>query len=373
MYFEGTAKVDKRTKNLVKRLTLKDIAVIDHRDLDRVSAESLVEKGIGVVINANTSITGKYPNLGPLVLCSHGVHLIDEVGSEIMKQIKDKDYITVKDNIIMKNGKVIAKGKVLSYDDVLRTMEEAKLKVGAEIEKFVTNTAYFLEKEKKFLLEGIGVPETKIDLRGRQVLVVVRGYDYKEDLKTLAPYIREKRPILIGVDGGADALLGGRYKPHIIIGDMDSVSDEALRCGAEIIVHAYEDGTSPGLERLKSLNLDYKVFQSLGTSEDIALLLAYENGADLIVAVGTHTNLIEFLDKGRKGMSSTFLVRLRVGSILVDAKGVSKLYPISVKLSYLFMLIISALVAITIAISVSPTLRNFFKLLFFTIRSKLKI
>ena len=184
----------------------------------------------------------------------------------------------------------------------------------------------YLRKERELLFDGVGVPDITTELDGRHVLIVVRGYHYKEDLDTLRPYIREYRPILIGVDGGADALIEARHKPDLIVGDMDSVSDDALRCGAEIVVHAYRDGRAPGLERVRALGVEPVVFPATGTSEDVAMLLADDKGATLIVAVGTHVTLVEFLDKGRHGMASTFLTRLRVGGKLVDAKGVSRLY-----------------------------------------------
>jgi uncharacterized membrane-anchored protein len=192
---------------------------------------------------------------------------------------------------------------------------------------------------------------------------VVRGYDYKADLKALRTYIREVKPILIGVDGGADALVEEGYKPDIIIGDMDSVADATLKCGAELIVHAYAGGRAPGLSRLQELGLSATVFEAAGTSEDIAMVLAYEKSAELIVAVGTHANLVEFLDKGRQGMSSTFLVRLKVGGKLVDAKGVNKLYRSSVKISHLGLLLLGGLTAIIAIIIATPAIRQSIRLM----------
>ncbi|MCL5292812.1 MAG: putative cytokinetic ring protein SteA, partial [Actinobacteria bacterium] len=214
----------------------------------------------------------------------------------------------------------------------------------------------------------MNVPPTRTNFVGRHALVVVRGYSYKPDLQALRSYIREIKPVLIGVDGGADALLAKGYQPDIIIGDMDSVSDEALRSGAELIVHAFTGGRAPGLERLAKLGLTGSLFEAMGTSEDIALLLAYEKGAELIVAVGTHANLIEFLDKGRGGMASTFLVRLKVGSRLVDAKGVNKLYRRGVKISHLIVLIAAAVAALTTIFFSSPVTRQTMRLLILRVR-----
>jgi uncharacterized membrane-anchored protein len=190
-------------------------------------------------------------------------------------------------------------------------------------------------------------------------LIVVRGADYREDLSTLrrSGYIQELHPILIGVDGGADALLAEGAKPDVIIGDFDSVSERALRCGAKLIVHGYTDGRAPGAKRLDDLGLEYTVFAAAGTSEDIAMLLAYERGAELIVAVGSHSHMIDFLDKGRAGMASTFLVRMKVGPILVDAKGVSRLYKQQVRKGDLALLVLSAIFTLVVITMVSEPVR----------------
>jgi uncharacterized membrane-anchored protein len=221
------------------------------------------------------------------------------------------------------------------------------------LEAFAANTMEYLKQERELLLDGVGVPAVKTPIAGRHCLIVVRGYDYKADLDVLRPYIREFKPVLIGVDGGADALVEAGYTPDMIIGDMDSVSDDVLRCGAEVVVHAYPDGRAPGLDRAHRLSVEAVTFPAAATSEDIAMLLADEKGASLIVAVGTHNNLVEFLDKGRGGMASTFLTRLKVGGKIVDAKGVSRLYRQNLSTSSLLLLVLSAIAAMAAAIAVS--------------------
>lgn len=369
MRFQGTARLDKRTKDLVKRLGRNDIAIIDHVDMDRVSAESLLESGVEVVVNASASISGTYPNLGPLVLVRGGVRLIDDVGHEIFDRVNDGDQIEIVEGNVLKNGTVVASGSRLTVDIVEAAMEAAKEGLDQQLESFARNTLEYLAREKAILTEGVSAPVTRTRIAGRHALVVVRGYDYKEDLRALAPYVREVRPVLIGVDGGADAITEAGFRPDIIVGDMDSVSDDVLRGGAELIVHAYEDGRSPGEKRLQELGLTGTVWAMAGTSEDLALLLAYEAGAELIVAVGTHANLIEHLDKGRKGAASTYLVRLKVGPRLVDAKGVSKLYRASVKPSQLVLLVGAALVTVTTVILISPQARDFVSLIVLTLRA----
>lgn len=373
MHYHGTVRLDKRTKDLVKRLGKDDIAVIDHIDMDRVSAESLISTGVGMVVNASPSISGIYPNLGPLLLTRAGVHLLDSVGPEIFDALTEGDTVTVVGDDVLCDGRVVASGTWLTVESVEQSMEAAKSGIGEQLDKFARNTLEFLDKEKALLLEGTGVPETRIDLNGRHVLVVVRGYDFREDLGALRPYIREMHPVLVGVDGGADAIMEAGFAPDIIVGDMDSVTDEALRSGAQIIVHAYADGRAPGMERIESLGLSATTWPLSATSEDLALLLAYESGADLIVAVGTHANLVEYLDKGRKGMASTFLVRLKVGPRLVDAKGVNKLYRSTVGPSHMLLLTGAGLIAVTVTVLISPMVRDMLALVLLSIRSKLGV
>ena len=321
----GPARVDRRTKDLTKRLRPGDIAVIDHQDLDRVSAEALVACRPAAVVNASPSISGRYPNLGPEILVAAGIPLLDAAGPAVMA-LKDGTELTLEDGAVRTEEGVVATATVLDNAAVQDAMTEARAGLSDQLEAFAENTMDYLRKERELLFDGVGVPDIRTDLDGRHALIVVRGYSYKEDLETLRHYIREYKPVLIGVDGGADALIEARHRPDLIVGDMDSVSDDALRCGAEIVVHAYRDGRAPGLERVRALGVEPVVFPATGTSEDVAMLLADDKGAQLIVAVGTHVTLVEFLDKGRSGMASTFLTRLRVGGKLVDAKGVSRLY-----------------------------------------------
>ena len=370
MRHEGTAKLDKRTKDLVKRLGPNDIAIIDHVDMDRVSAETLLASGVEVVINAAQSISGAYPNIGPLILARGGVTIIDNTGEGIFDALREGDDIVVEGENILKDGVLVGKGTRLSVASIESAMEVAKDNIGVQLDKFARNTIEYLENEKDILTNEMWVPEVKTTIYGRHVLVVVRGYDFKEDIETLRSYIREMKPVLIGVDGGADALIDAGFSPDIIVGDMDSVTDSALTSGAELIVHAYKDGKAPGLERLNQLGVGDQalVWPLAATSEDLALLLAWECGADLIIALGTHTNLVEYLDKGRKGMASSFLVRLKVGPKLVDAKGVNKLYRSTVSANHLFFILVAALVVAAAVISLSPVLRNNISLLIIRIR-----
>ena len=355
----GVVRVDDRTKNLTKRLRPGEIAIIDHVDLDRVSAEALVACGAGAVVNVRPSVSGRYPNLGPEILVESGIPLVDAVGTDLLKEVHEGERLRVDGNTIYRDTAAdsvpIAKGHLQTADSIGALKEAARQGLSAQLEAFAANTMEYLKRERELLLDGVGVPDIDTRIRDRHVLIVVRGYDYKEDLAMLGHYIREYRPVLMGVDGGADALLEAGLKPDLIVGDMDSVSDAALRSGAELVVHAYRDGRAPGLERLEHLGLRGVAFPATGTSEDVAMLLADDKGAALIVAVGTHATLVEFMDKGRSGMASTFLTRLRVGSKLVDAKGVSRLYRSRIPTWTLLLLLLGCMLAVIVALAATPT------------------
>jgi uncharacterized membrane-anchored protein len=349
------ARVDLRTKVLVKRLAPGDIAVIDHADLDRVSADELIAARPAAVVNAARSITGRYPNLGPRLLLEAGIPLVDDVGREVLSRIADGTLVRLDGDVLYKGDTVVAKGVLQTEETLEESMDEATAGVPSQIDAFAANTLEFLRREHGLLTNGIdNMPPLATDMDGRHVLVVVRGFRYREDLRALRPYIREYRPVLLAVDTGADALMDVGYRPNVIIGDMDSVSDEALQAGAELIVHAYPDGRAPGMARVRSLGLDAVSLPAPGTSEDVALLVADSCGASLIAVVGSHWTLEEFLDKGRPGMASTFLTHLRVGGKIVNARGVHQLYQSRISGWALVALVLAAAFTISIAIAYSP-------------------
>jgi len=369
----GHAKLDRRTKNLVQRLSADDIAIIDHTDLDRVSAEELLESGVRVVVNVAPSHSGRFPNPGPLALVRGGVRLIEAAGAELFDQVNEGELLTVRGAGLYRNGTCLVSGRVLDERELEQVLAEQRGRVTEALEAFAENTMRYLREEGKLLAEGIDFPAMTTRFRDRHALVVARGPGYKRDLRMVKPYLRDFKPVLIAVDGGADALLEAGYKPDVIVGDMDSVTDRALRCGAELLVHGYRDGPAPGEERARELGVEYQVVHGTGISEDLALLLAYEKGSELIVAVGTHFNLIEFLERNRSGMSSTFITRLKVGEILIDAKGVSRLASRQVGLWPLVLFALAGLGAIAVAVAVSPALRHLIEYLALRLRDLLGI
>jgi len=363
LLYEGTARVDPRTKNLIKRLNPHEIAVINHSNLDNVSAQALLRIHPRAIINAGLFITGYYPNMGPLALVKSGVALIDGAGEIVMKEIREGQLVRIVDDKIFCDGRLIGCGNLLNETVIKEKIVHARDNMNKVMADFIKNTLEYAGNEVGLVTGEYSMPYLGINIKGRHVLVVVRGESYKEDLEAIRSYINEVKPVLLGVDGGADALVEFGYRPDIITGDMDSVSDEVLLLsGPELIVHAYPDGRAPGLERIERLGKKAEIFAAPGTSEDIAMLLAYENGAELIVAVGAHFCIEDFLEKGRRGMGSTFLVRMKISSILVDAKGVSRLYRNRVGTRHVVQIFLAALLPAGIIFFISPVTRELLRL-----------
>jgi uncharacterized membrane-anchored protein len=364
----GPARLGRKTKDLVKRLRDGDIAIIDHADLDRIAAEDLVASGVRAVVNVSRSSTGRYPNSGPLVLARAGVRLVDAPAAPLFEELHDGEEIVIDGGDVRRDGALLVSGEVLEVAVLEERMAEQLERVDEAIEAFAENTMLRIREESELLTGEIDFPKTRTSFRDRHVLIVVRGTTYRKDLNALRAYIQDVRPILVGVDGGADAIIEAGLQPDVVLGDMDSASDRALRSGAELIVHAYSDGRAPGRDRLLDLGLDHVLAPAVGTSQDVAMLMAYEKGAALIVSVGAHFNLVEFLDKNRAGMSSTFLTRLRIGETLVDAKGVSRLYNPGVGGRLLALFLAASLALVVVVVLSTPILENLFELIWLKIR-----
>ncbi|NLC76606.1 MAG: hypothetical protein GX750_03175 [Clostridia bacterium] len=335
-------------------------------DMDEIAADALLEKRIKGLVNASPSLSGRYPALGPSKLLTAGIPIVDMVGPEIM-ETEDGTWVEMTGNQVRTSQKIFL-GRRLNRQELAKQLKLAEKNLNRQLEQFALNTLDYALREMKLIFAPLVLPPLKTPIKGKHVLIVVRGRDYKEDLQAIIPYIKEAKPALIGVDGGADALIEEGFRPDLILGDMDSISDRALQWGREIIVHAYPNGKAPGEERVKKLDLPYHKLPAPGTSEDAAMLLAFESGAELIVALGTHTNLIDFLNKGREGMASTFLVRLKVGTVLVDAKGVNKLYRQKLKGTYVAKLIAAALLPITVITVIHPHFYQLMRLLWMRMR-----
>ena len=363
----GTARLDRRTSALLRRLRPGDIAVIDHLDLDRANAEALVDRGVVAVVNASPFISGRYPNLGPELLLRSGVVMIDEVGSEVFSKIDDGSTVRVHEGTLLVGEEPLVIGRELGAQDVSAMMEDARTGLSTQLQSFTHNTTEFLRREQELLLHGQGIPQTRTRIQGRPVVVVVRGYDFREDLRGLRRFIREQRPVLVGVDSGADALIAAGHRPDILVigeeglvpgssaGEQGStVSDKALRGSREVVLHVDRSGRALGSDRMERLGIRSQTLSASGTTEDVALLLADVRGASLVIAVGTHATLNEFLDRQRVGLASTFLTRLRVGPKLVDAKGVPQLYAGRVRLWHMALVLLAGLAALGVAVAATP-------------------
>jgi uncharacterized membrane-anchored protein len=364
----GPVRLDRRTKRLVARLQPGDVAVIDHADIDRVAGDMLVGAGVAAVVNVAPCISGRYPNGGPLRIVEAGIPLLDRADPELFERLQEGSTVAIDGDTLLVDGEVVSEGVLLKRDAVLSQMEDARGSIGVELRQFAANTLVYVEKEAELTFAPLDAPDLKVDFAGRHALVVVRGHDYREDLRALKAYIREYQPVLVAVDGGADALLELGFTPDVIIGDFDSVSERALATGADLVHHVHPDGRGPGREELQAWGVDYQEFVVEGTSEDAAMLMAYELRATLIVAVGTHATMVEFLDKGRGGMASTFLTRMRLGPVLVDAKGVSQLYEGRVRRSDIALLIASGLLVMVVIALAADTLHTFVDAVWLTIR-----
>lgn len=360
-------KLDKKTKNLISRLQPGDIAIIHHEDLDEVAANSLKSKRVAAIINCASSISGKYPNLGPSQILRDKIPFYEVLEVDLFEHLKDGDMISLDEDFLCFHDFKIPLVR-MTEELVESSLEAAEKNIQTQLNFFIDNTLQYAAKEKSLILEELELPETALTMEGRHVLVVVRGKSYREDLAAITSYIKEVKPILIGVDGGGDALLEFGFVPDLLIGDMDSVSDRCLLKSKEVIVHAYPNGDAPGLKRTTELGVKAKIFPAPGTSEDIAMLFAFEKGAELIVVVGTHSNMIDFLEKGRKGMGSTFLVRMKIGTKLVDAKGVSQLYCSNAEFSHLFYIGAASLIPIMMIAGLSQPIRYLFRLLHMRLR-----
>jgi uncharacterized membrane-anchored protein len=361
-------RLGRRTKHLVKRLLPGEIAVIDHVNIDRIAGEELIGCGVRAVLNASPSSDGQYPNTGPLMIARAGVKLIDVEEGNPFALLRDGERVTIAGEAVLVDGEVLLRGRALGVEDLERQQEAQLERVNAALAEFAENTVAHVRGETDLLTGSIEFPPTRASFRDRHVLIVVRGERHRHDLKALRAYVRDVRPLVVAVDGGADGALEAGMKPDVIVGDMDSAGDEALCCGAELIVHAYPDGRAPGRQRLLDMGLHHTVLPAAGTSEDVAMLMAYEKGAALIVSVGAHFNLIEFLDRKRGGMSSTFLTRLRIGEKLVDAKGVSRLYNPSATVGPLALFLAVFAILVAIVVITSPALSDLFQLVWLKVK-----
>ncbi|MFE3057088.1 putative cytokinetic ring protein SteA [Nocardia sp. NPDC059239] len=353
----GMARVDRNTRRLLQRVGPGDVVVLDEMDLDRLTADRLVEAQVAVVVNASPSISGRYPNLGPEVLVANGIQLLDAVSSDVFKKIKDGAKVRVEggvvyaDKLAKREPEVLVEGIELTEFTIAERMIEARNGLADHLEAFSGNTIEFIRTESSLLIDGIGVPDVEVDMKKRHVVVVADGPEHIDDLKRIKPFIKECAPILIGVGRGADTLTRHGYRPDLIVGDPEEITANTLKSGAEVILPADTDGHAKGLERIQDLGIGATTFPSSGAPADLALLLADHHGASLIVTVGAAASLDDFFDRGRRDSNpATFLTRLKMGTKLMDAKAVASLYRHRGSGWAVALVVLAALVALVVAL-----------------------
>jgi uncharacterized membrane-anchored protein len=352
----GTARVDRDIDRLLRRVCPGDIVVLDVLDLDRITADALVDAEIAAVVNASPSVSGRYPNLGPEVLVANGVTLIDETGPDVFKKIKDGAKVRLFNGGVYSGDRRLIRGTERTDQEIADLMQEAKAGLVAHLEAFAGNSIEFIRSESPLLIDGIGIPDVDVDLRRRHVVVVADEDDAADDLKLLKPFIKEYQPVLIGVGTGAEVLRKAGYRPQLIVGDPNELSTEVLKCGAQVVLPADADGHAPGLERIQDLGVGAMTFPAAGSPTDLALLLADHHGAALLVTAGHSANIETFFDRSRQQSNpSTFLTRLRVGEKVVDARAVATLYHNRVSGGAIALLILTMLISVIVALWVSRT------------------
>ncbi|MCW2600631.1 MAG: thiamine pyrophosphokinae, catalytic region [Frankiales bacterium] len=317
----GVARLDRTTKRLTRRLQPGDIAVLDHLDLDGASARALVHRGVAAVVNAAPSTSGRYPNLGPKVLVEAGIPLLDDVGPDVFRQLRDGKVARLDGNVLWAGDRPVATGVLQDHDSVATAHEHAKAGLAAQVADLTSNATGFLLDERDLLLEGAGLPALSTPLEGRHVVVVAHGGHAADELAQLRGYLHEHRPVLIGVEGGAEVLLAAGLRPQVLVGDPLAMTDAALRSAGEVVVRAGSDG----IPRLQDLGVTVVPFATLAGSEDMALLLAGHSEAALVVAVGMPATLVQLLDHGRAGAASSLLTRFGLGDRLVSARAAAVL------------------------------------------------
>jgi uncharacterized membrane-anchored protein len=347
----GTARVDRDTDRLLRRVGAGDIVVLDILDLDRVTADALVDAGVAGVVNASPSISGRYPNLGPEVLVANNIVLIDNAGPEIFKKIKDGAKVRLHEGGVYAGERHLAHGVERTDEEIADLMLDAKTGLVAHLEAFAGNTIEFIRSESPLLIDGIGIPDIEVDVRRRHVVVVADGPGAAQDVKMLKPFIKEYQPVLVGVGAGADILREAGHRPQLIVGNPDQMSAEVLKCGAQVVLPADADGHADGLERIQDLGIGAMTFPAAGSAADLALLLVDHHGAALIVTAGQSASIEEFFDRTRvQSNPSTFLTRLKVGEKLVDAKAVATMYRNHISGGTIALLILAVLLAVIAAL-----------------------
>lgn len=326
--------------------------MVDIMDIDQRSAESLAHCNPRAVVNAQASISGRYPTGGPLVLADAGIAIIDNAGSEVMTW-RDGTDVTIEGGLITPLDGEAVQGTHLTREAIETAMESAADGMHVQLASFTANAMDVVAHDAGVLLDGKDIPQTGVSLDGKHVVVVAPGYHHVEQLAAIKRYVRERKPVFIAVGEAADVVASSSRPPTIILGNVESVSEKVLGSAKAIVVHD-PSAKEAGLNRVESLGLDHEASKATIASADLAVLMAAAGGASVIVTVGMDTRLLDFLEQGRSDMAGTFLARLQAGPAVVDASTLALVYRHRFSWLSLLALVLSGVAALAVAISATP-------------------
>lgn len=370
----GTARVERRTRALLPRLRPGDVAVVEHVDMDRATAQALIDADVAAVVNAAPMISGRYPNLGPQLLVEAGVLLVDGVGVAALGAIGEGRSVRLHEGEVYAGEEVVARGREVDAATVAAELDRARTGLVTQLETFTHNSTEFLRREQDLLLHGRGVPRLDTRIAGRPVVVVVRGAEHEQELARIKPFLREQHPVLVGVGAGAEVLRAAGFKPDVVVldaraEDAELPSAKTLRSARDVVVRVDRGADRSQVDSIERLGVRPKRFESAATPEDAGLILADAGEAAVIVGVGMHATIDELLDRQRSGLASTYLTRLKVGPRLVDATAVPSLYSGRVRPWHVLVVLLAGLVALAAAVSVTPVGQDWLGSLIDTLRS----
>ena len=289
------------TRRVAARLEVGDIAVIDQLDLDLVSAQALVAARPAAVVNVRSSLSGRHPALGAAAVVESGILLVDDVGPGLLSVVRDGQTIRLHDGSLYDAKTMLGHGAVRERTDVEAAQTRARVGMAGRLEAVGADMAGYFRAHEGLLLEGVGLPPVQLKVKGRPVLIVPPGDRAATEVRALRAWVRERRPVVISADAGAESAVAARVRPDLVIGPSGSAK---IRKAERLVAEDLPEGLS---------------------ATEVAVLLAVAGEAGLVVLAGAPASYDELLDRDRETAASLFAVRLRAGDRLVDAAAVAAL------------------------------------------------
>ena len=352
----GTARVERRARDLPSRIQPGDIAVVDHVDMDRRTAQGLVDAGAVAVLDAAAIITGRYPNLGPQTLVGSGLQVVDSLGPALLAAVHDGARVRLHDGVVYVEDVEVARGRVLDEELVAAEMATARAGLVNHLAALTHGSTELLRREEDLLLHGRGVPRLATRLEGRPVVVIAPGADLDADLAEVRAFVREQHPAVIAVGTAADAARAAGLRPDVVVVDAtdEQPSAAVLKAARDVVLHA-DGGAGTGLqEQLERLGVRPVRCATSLAPEDAALVVADAADPAVIVVVGMRASLEDMLDRQRPGLAGTYLTRLKTGPRLVEVAALRHLYSGRVRPWHLLLVLLAGLVALAAAVAVTP-------------------